>query len=73
MIFEREVLKSECIEDLCQFGIENDGIKSMVFTGDALQFSMDEEAVSNINEILMNFNGDNLTKLVFRDNGLKNS
>jgi hypothetical protein len=73
MIFDREVLKSECIEDLCQFGIENDGIKSMVFTGDALQFSMDEEAVSNINEILMNFNGDNLTKLVFRDNGLKNS
>jgi hypothetical protein len=45
----------------------------MVFNGDALQFSMDEEAVSNINEILMNFNGDNLTKLVFRDNGLKNS
>jgi hypothetical protein len=73
MIFDREVLKSECIEDLCQFGIENDGIKSMVFTGDALQFSIDEEAVSNINEILMNFNGDNLTKLVFRDNGLKNS
>jgi hypothetical protein len=73
MIFDSEVLKSDCIEDLCQFGIENDGIKCMVFTGDALQFSLDEEAISNVHEILMNFNGDNMTKLVFRDNGLKNS
>ena len=50
MIFDREVLKSECIEDLCQFGIENDGIKSMVFTGDALQFSM--ETLSQLSQQL---------------------
>jgi hypothetical protein len=53
MWFDADILQINNLHDLLKFGAENDGITSVVFSGDALHFSQGEDAVTLVTEIIM--------------------
>ena len=50
---------------LLTFGRENDSIKSLTFTEESISIDNDE-SVDVVHQILNQFNGDSITKIVFR-------
>jgi len=72
MEFNADILQPENLPDIISFGTENDGIKSITFNGAALDFISSDEAINIVNEIILNFTGDSIKSIAFRDNGMSN-
>ena len=72
MWFDRDTLQKDNLIDFQIFGQNNDGIKSLVFSGDALNFSQGKDAVTIVTEMINSFNGESFKKIILKDNGMKN-
>lgn len=73
MEFDADILQPENLPDIISFGNENDGIKSITFNGDALDFLSCDDAVNIVNEIILNFTGESIKSIAFRNNGMNNT
>ena len=65
MELDEEILYQSNLPYLLTFGKENDSVKSLIFSSDSIQIDNDE-SVDVVHQILNQFNGESITKVVFR-------